>query len=169
MEKQYDKAKAIIGLALIDSKLHHVNLEQSSKEIWDTLNALFGAQAMNAKFSLKLQLSSFNISVEVTMSSHINNLRYVLRQLTEVKVVVDEYNAKAFMLNSPLSKYENVIFTLSQLSSQSLEYMIPALLTEEKRTIPTCIEGNTQFGMAFYSRNNHNRSTKDEGDRILLL
>jgi hypothetical protein len=30
-----DKAKAIIGLALLDSKLHHVDLEKSSKEIWD--------------------------------------------------------------------------------------------------------------------------------------
>jgi hypothetical protein len=30
-----DKAKAIIGLALSDSELHHVDLEKSSKEIWD--------------------------------------------------------------------------------------------------------------------------------------
>jgi hypothetical protein len=28
-----DKAKAIIGLAFIDSELHHVDLEKSSKEI----------------------------------------------------------------------------------------------------------------------------------------
>jgi len=50
-----DKAKAIIGHALADSKLYHVDLEKSSKEIWDMLNGLFGAQAVNAKLSLKLQ------------------------------------------------------------------------------------------------------------------
>jgi hypothetical protein len=157
-----DKAKAIIGLALIDSELHHVDLEKSSKEIWDTLNALFGAQAMNAKFSLKLQLFSFKMSTEITMSSHINNLRSILRQLAEVKVVVDEEDAKAILLNSLPSKYNNVIFTLSQLPSQSLEDMIVALLAEEKRAIAGDTEGDTQSEMAFYSRNNHNRSTKDK-------
>jgi len=51
-----DKAKAIIGLALFDTELHHVDLDKSSTEIWDNLNKLFGAKAVNAKFSLKLQL-----------------------------------------------------------------------------------------------------------------
>jgi hypothetical protein len=36
-----DKAKATIGLALSDSKLHHVDLRKLSKEIWDYLNKIF--------------------------------------------------------------------------------------------------------------------------------
>lgn len=63
-----DKAKIIIGLALVDSELHLIDLEKSSKVIWDNLNKLFGAQSVNAKFSLKLLLFRFKMSAEVTMS-----------------------------------------------------------------------------------------------------
>ncbi|KAH9331246.1 hypothetical protein KI387_003354, partial [Taxus chinensis] len=55
-ETRDDKAKAIIGLALSDTELHYVDLEKSSHEMWENLNKTFGAKAVNAKFSLKLQL-----------------------------------------------------------------------------------------------------------------
>jgi hypothetical protein len=58
----------------------------------------------------------------------------------------------------------NVIFTLSQLPSQTLEDMITALLAEEKRTIAGEIKGDSQPEMALYSRNNHSRSVKDKGE-----
>jgi hypothetical protein len=90
---------------------------------------------VNAKFSLKLQLFRFKMSAEVTMSSHINNLRSLIKQLVEVKAMVEEEDAKAILLNNLPSQYNNVIFTLSQLPSQTLEDMIVALLAEEKRTI----------------------------------
>lgn len=41
---------------LFDSKIHHIDLEKSSKEIQENLNKLFGAKALDAKFYLKLQL-----------------------------------------------------------------------------------------------------------------
>jgi hypothetical protein len=59
--------------------------------------------------------------------------------------VVDEEDAKAIILNSLPSKYNNVIFTLSQLPSQSLEDMIVALLAKEKRTIAGDTKGDTQL------------------------
>jgi len=77
------------------------------------LNKLFGAQAVNAKFSLKLQLFSLKMPAEATMSSHVNNLRSIIRQLAEVKAVVDAEDAKAILLNSLPPKYSNAIFTLS--------------------------------------------------------
>eukprot|EP01018_Ginkgo_biloba_P034981 Gb_38096 [translate_table: standard] len=138
-----DKAKSIIGLALSDSKLHHVDLKISSKEIWDELNKLFGAKVMNAKFSLKLQLFKFKMSAEVTMSSHINNFRSHIRQLAKVNATVDEEDAKAILLNSLPSNYSNVIFTLSLMPSQTLENMISTLLVEEKRATAEDLEGDS--------------------------
>jgi hypothetical protein len=38
--------------------------------------------------------------VEATMSSHVNNLRSIIRQLAEVKAIVDEEDAKAILLNN---------------------------------------------------------------------
>jgi hypothetical protein len=153
-----DKEKMIIGLTLSYSELHHVDLDKSSKEIWENLNKLFGAQAVNAKISLKLQLFSFKMPVEATMSSHDNDLRSIIRQLAGVKAVVDAEDAKAILLNSLPPKYSSAIFTPSQLPSQSLDKMIASLLAEEKRTI----EGDSQLELAFYARNNPNRSTKDK-------
>jgi hypothetical protein len=108
-------------------------MEKFPNEIWDTLNALFGTKVVNAKFSLKLQLFIFKMSYEINMSSHIIIMISILRQPLEIKVVVDEEDVKSILLNSLSSKYNSVIFTLSQLSSQSIEDMIVALLAEEKR------------------------------------
>jgi hypothetical protein len=47
-ESRDDKTKAMISLSLSDLELHHVDVDKSSKEIYENLNKLFGAQAMNA-------------------------------------------------------------------------------------------------------------------------
>ena len=47
-----DKEKAIIDLALLDPELHHVDLDKSSKDIWNNMNKLCGAQEVNENFSL---------------------------------------------------------------------------------------------------------------------
>jgi hypothetical protein len=69
-----NKAKTIIGLSLLDSELHHVDLEKSSNKIWDNLNKLCGAKEVNAKFSLKPLLFRFKTSDGVTMSNHKQSL-----------------------------------------------------------------------------------------------
>lgn len=45
----------------------------------------------------------------------------------------EDEDTKAILLNNLSSRYDNVIFTLCQLSSQSLDEMIASLLEEEKR------------------------------------
>jgi hypothetical protein len=76
---------------------------------------------VNAKFSLNLELFSFKMSIEITISSHINNLRSILIKLVEIKAMVDEEDNKAIILNIVLFKDNNVIFTISRLPSQTLE------------------------------------------------
>jgi hypothetical protein len=96
---------------------------------------------MNVEFSLKLQLFRFNMSAKVIMSSHINNLRSLIRQLTGFKSTMEEEDAKAISLNNLPSQYNNAIFNFSQRSSHTLEDMISSLLAEEKRTIAIDLEG----------------------------
>jgi hypothetical protein len=92
------------------------------------------------------------MSVKVTMSSHINNLRSLIRQLVEVKAMVEEEDAKAILLNNLPSQYNNVIFTLSQMSSHTLEDMISSLLAEEKRATAGDLEGDSQLETTLYSK-----------------
>jgi len=56
-----DKDKYIIFLALLDLELYHIDMEISSKIIWDKLNKLFGWWVVNINLSLKLQLFSFKM------------------------------------------------------------------------------------------------------------
>ena len=58
---------------------------------------------------------------EGTMSSHVDNLRSIIRQLVEVKAVVDAENAKAIFSNSLLPKYSSAIFSPSLHASQTLD------------------------------------------------
>ena len=53
-----------------------------------------------------------------------------MRQLAETGDKVELDDGKEVLLNSLYSKYSNVVFTLSQLSSQSLEEMVASLLAE---------------------------------------
>jgi hypothetical protein len=41
-ERIDDKEKSIIGLALSDSELHHVDIDKSSKEIWEISTSYLG-------------------------------------------------------------------------------------------------------------------------------
>jgi hypothetical protein len=121
----------IIGLALSDSELHHVDLDKSSKEIWEELQKLFSTKVINTQFSLKLQLFRFKMAAKTIMSSHINDLKLLIRELVKVGAKVEEEDAKA-LLNCLPSTYNNVIFTLSQMSSHCLDDMVSSLLVEEK-------------------------------------
>ena len=53
-----------------------------------------------------------------------------MRKLREFKAPVEEDDAKAILLNSLSSNYDNTIFTLSQLSTKSLDERITTLLAE---------------------------------------
>jgi hypothetical protein len=71
------------------------------------------------------------MSVEATMSSHINTLISIIRKLAEFKAVVDEEDVKAIILNSLSPKYSSSIFTLSQLPSQTLDEIISSRRKEK--------------------------------------
>jgi hypothetical protein len=81
-----------------------------------------------------MQLFSLKMHDETHLSTHINELMSLFKQLADTGTDVDLEDAKAILLNSLSSKYSNDIFALSQLPSQSLEGMVASLLSEEKRT-----------------------------------
>ena len=93
---------------------------------------------------------------ETSLSTHINELRALMRQWSEINSKVDDDDAKAILLNSLSSKYDNVIFTLSQMPHQSLDEMIAALMAEEKRIGGT--EASSHNELALYSKGRVNKN-----------
>lgn len=85
------------------------------------MSKLFGERAKYANFSLKLELFSLKMRDQTSLSNHINNSMSLIRQLAEIDATVEKYDAKAILLNNLSSKYNNVVFTLSQMSSLLFE------------------------------------------------
>jgi hypothetical protein len=129
-DNKEEKDKTLIALALSDTQLHLIYLEKPCKEIWEKLSKLFEEKAMNANFSLKLQLFGLKMHDETRLSTHINELMSLFKKLVDTSTEVDRKDAKEIILNSLSSKYKNVVFTLSLLPSQSLEGMVASLLSE---------------------------------------
>lgn len=78
-----------------------------------------------------------------SMSSHVNNLMSLFRQLSEVGTKVEDEDEKSILLNSLASSYSNVVFTLSQMSPQKLDETIATLLAKEKRQNLDYTKGNS--------------------------
>lgn len=74
------------------------------------------------------------MAIKTTMSNHINELKALVKQLVEVGMTLEEEDVRALLLNIlPPSMYNYVVFTLSQLSSQSLDDMISTLLDDDNK------------------------------------
>ena len=76
--------------------------------------------------------------------------------MAEIDSKIDEDDAKAILLNSLSSKYDNAIFTLSQMPSQSLHEMIAALMAEEKRIGDTDASPHNELTLFTKERVNKN-------------
>ena len=166
-----NNAYSIIGLAFPDSELHIIDLDKYSKEILEELQQLFGAKTTNTKFkfSLKLQLFRFKMAAETTTSGHIKDLKSLIKHLAlaEVSSKIDEENVKDLLLNSLPSTYNNIVFTLSQWPSQSLDELISSLLAEDKHLNEKLNEENSESALhpdnALLAKN---RMSKKTGKQI---
>ena len=133
-------------------QLHLIDLAKTSNEIWEKISILFGGKENNENFSLKLQLFRLKMHDEIGLSTHINELMSLFRKLVETGAKVEPYDAKAILLNSLSSKYSKVAFTLSLLSSQSLEEMVASLSAEEKRAYSEDSNVEGRHEIALYSK-----------------
>jgi len=139
-------------LGLSYDQLHLIDIGKTFKEIWEHLSKLFGERAKNAKFSLKLKLFSLKMHDWTSLSNHMNNLMSLIKKLSEIGAPVDKDDSKAILLNNLSSKYNNVVFTLSQMSSLSFEDMVAYLLVEEKRWNEDDLDVDSKTKIALFSR-----------------
>ena len=95
---------------------------------------------------------------ETRLSTHINELMSLFKQLADTGTEVDPEDAKAILLNNLSSKYSNVVFTLSQLPSQSLEGMVASLLSEEKMAYSEDSDIGGQHEIALFSKGKMRRT-----------
>ena len=113
---------------------------------------MFGEKDMNAKFFLKLQLSSLKIHDVTPLSNHINDLMSLFRQLAKIGLKLDTCDAKEILLNNPSPMYRNIVFTLIHMSSQSVEEMVSSLLAYEKKVNLEASHVGGEHELALFSK-----------------
>lgn len=121
------KALGTIGLGLSKAYLHHVNFVKSAKEIWESLNKLFGFEVESAKTTLKQRLYGQKMEKVIKMGDHISKFHSLLNQLVGINEKVKDDDAKAILLNSLPKHMSGMVFRLSKVTI-SLEGVISTLL-----------------------------------------
>lgn len=159
------RAAAYIGLGLADSQIHHLDLSKTAREIWQSLEAIFGARSKNGKILLKQQFFALKLERGMSLNDHVNHMKSIMNQLAGIGSNVPEDDAMAVLLNSMPAEYSNVIFTLGNLPNQSLEMMIASLLEEERRMQHSVVTISSDEIALFtkWKANQNSKSKSDEG------
>jgi hypothetical protein len=80
-------------------------------------------------------------------------LKSVVIELIEFGVKVEDEDTKTILLNSLSSSFNNVVFTLSQMWSQTLDEIISSLFEKEKRLNARDTKGDSQTEMCSQTLN----------------
>lgn len=164
-ELKNNKALGIIGEALHDTYIHHIDNCETAKIAWVTLENLFGATSRNSKIGLLIKFFGLQKDSKETMSTHINYFKSLLTQLTGIKreIEVDVQIAVLIKSVSDLDEYSTLVTTLINVPSLKLLDVEASLFEEEKR-INRKIEQVTNTEAAFFTKKHtHQSSSKFKG------
>ena len=98
------------------------------------------------------------------MSSNVNNLMYILRQLSKAGAKVEGEDAKEILLNNIPSSYNNVVFTLRKISSQKLHETITTLMAEGNRLKSKDTEENSPIENALFTKTRMRKKNETKGE-----
>ncbi|MCO5570217.1 hypothetical protein L7F22_023935 [Adiantum nelumboides] len=132
-EERDKKTQAIIKLELDDTYLHHVDWCETTKETWDQLDTLFGAQAKSSKFGLLIEFFKLDMASRMPLVSYLNNMQSLMTQLVGIYLKMDEDIAIFVLLKSLPSSCNHIVTTLTNMPISKLINVQTSLLEEEKK------------------------------------
>ena len=82
-ESVNDKALALIGLALGDQVIYHLDFDDTTHEMWDKMEHLFGNKIINSKVFLGQDFFKLNMKHEDSLHAHMNHMESLITQLAQ--------------------------------------------------------------------------------------
>lgn len=160
-ENQNDKAMAIIGLALADNLIHHVDFDRTANDVWEKLENLFGNKINNSKVFLKQKLFKLKMKETETLNEHLSNLGSILQQLSAIRAIVEDDDQVAVLLSSieDISKYSEILAVLRVSRNMSFEDMVAHLIDEDRRLTEKA-ESSFEPDKAFFLKNKPKKKGK---------
>ena len=89
-----------IHIALTDEVLSSVAEKKRAKEIWDTLTKLYEFKSLHNKIFLKQRLYILHMAEITSVTDHINTIRTLFSQLTNLSKQIEENEYAKLLLQS---------------------------------------------------------------------
>lgn len=129
-----DKALVSIGFEIHDDQVIYVQDAETAEEAWDNLAAVYDNPGTATKMYLQEQLMTAKLGHGNPVKAHIEHLRGVVSQLTDIGYKVSDDECKLALLRSLPSSFESIVVTLENLiDSLKIEDIHARLLREEAR------------------------------------
>lgn len=134
-----DQALAIIGHALGDNYIHHLNLEETADQVWQHLINELGTDLSNNVLFLKQYFYKMNIANASSLKEHLNAISITIQQLSALKCPPDDNDKKAILLNSleDHAEYADVLGGLRTSREMRYEEVVAHILDHERRRLQT--------------------------------
>jgi tyrosine-protein phosphatase YwqE len=95
-----------IHIALADEVLSSVAEKKRAKEIWDTLTKLYEFKSLHNKIFLKQRLYILHMAEITSVTDHINTIRTLFSQLTNLSKQIEENEYAKLLLQSLSNSYD---------------------------------------------------------------
>lgn len=156
-EERDSKAFDTIALALHDNYIHYVYECKTSHEAWDTLDKQFGPNAKHSKMTLLIEFFKLNQG-DKDIAIHVNDLKNLMSQLASIELPISEDYAIAVLLASLNGNFDNLVTTLTNLPTITLEGIIQALQEEERKQKSRFTNNH---GGAYYTKTGYKGGNKN--------
>jgi hypothetical protein len=134
-KKRENQAWSVVCLAVRQDLQIHVRHCTTGKEAWDALCNRYEEKSLSRILNLRRTLYRAQMDSQTTMQSHINHIKTVGDQLSDVDDTVAEKELVYILLSSLPDTYHNMITTLETLTPEKLtwEYVTDRLLHDFAR------------------------------------
>lgn len=127
------KALAIIGLAIKDDQIVHVQNSKTAKEAWDALHEVYEDSGTASKVMLQDQLMTTKLASGESVKGHIGKLRSIVSKLSTISVVISDDQYVIILLRSLPQEFDQLVVTLENLENLKIEDVHARIIREEER------------------------------------
>ena len=107
-----DRAHSVIILSLGDDVLREVGGETTATGLWKKLEDLYTKKSMAKRLATKKKLYTLQMENGSSISDHVDAFKWIILDLKEINVKIDDENKAMILLFSLPSSYEHLVNTI---------------------------------------------------------
>lgn len=111
-ETKDNQARAIIGLSIEDSQLHHVRKAKNAKEAWTSLKSYHERSTLSNKVHLMRKICNLKVEEGGDVEGHVKDMTDLFQKLIDIGEVISDGWSVAMLLSSLPRSFDTLITAL---------------------------------------------------------